>query len=174
MRKLLVALALATASIAGMAGAQAAPDAHGSAQAAPVHVDPETYKAALAKERRKYFADAMSGLTAPQLETFWSVFTDFEREKTALVEARVELIRSYSDAFTSAYGLSDADTTKAVHEMAALQRHLVDLREKYYDIYARRIDAKTAARFALVDDYVATSIRMDWLKQIPFPGDEKP
>jgi hypothetical protein len=38
--------------------------------------------------------------------------------------------------------------------------------------HSTKIDVKTAGRFALVDDYITTAMRLDLLDQIPFPGDE--
>ena len=133
--------------------------------------DVERYTTALSASRRKLFAEAMNGLTAPQLETFWSVFGDYEKEKNELALERVKLVNTFAESFGTASGLSDADVTRAVNEMATLQKKLTDLRVKYFDIYSKRIDVKTAGRFALTDDFVSTAVRLDWLNKIPFPGD---
>lgn len=130
------------------------------------------YMAALSDARRKFFAEAMNGLSAAQLKTFWEVFADFEKEKNALAATRVDAVASFAQSFGSASGLTDADVNTAVGQMTDLQKKLIDLRMKYFDIYSKKIDVKTAGRFALCDDYVATAVRLDWLTAIPFPGDE--
>lgn len=132
-------------------------------------VDLERFKQALAENRRKMFATAMSNLSAEQLQTFWAVYADFEKEKNEITSARMDLAQKYADTFTT--GLADSDIVEIVHEMAALQHKNVDLRVKYFDIYRARIDAKAAGRFGLVDDYITTAMRLDLLDQIPFPGD---
>ena len=49
------------------------------------------YKMALSDARKKLFAAGMSELTPQQLETFWSVYADFEKEQNAVTSARVDL-----------------------------------------------------------------------------------
>ena len=83
----------------------------------------------------------------------------------------MELIKRFADTFASSEGLSDADITEAVNGLTQLQHENIDLRQKYFGILSQRIDAKTAGRFALIDDYVATSVRLEWLNKIPSPGD---
>jgi hypothetical protein len=115
----------------------------------------------------------MSGLSAEQLQTFWGIYADYEKDKNELAAARLEMVTKFAESFAGASGLSNDDITAAVRHGATLQKGLVDLRLKYFDILSTRIDPRAAGRFALTDDYVSTAVRLDWLNQIPFPGDEK-
>ena len=132
----------------------------------------ESYTAGLSQARRKMFVDAMSGLDASQLETFWSVYADFEKDRNALAADRAAVINAFIESFGAGEGLTDADITHAVRDIASINKRSIDLRLKYFEIYARRIDVKTAGRFALLDDYVSSEIRYELLGRIPFPGDE--
>jgi hypothetical protein len=178
MKKTLVVMLLAglaaTCAMGSLFAAQqaAVPKAPQTAQRGPSPEDEERYMTALSSARRKLFAESMNSLSAPQLETFWGIYADYEKDKNALAVARVEVLKKFADSFGHAEGLSDADVTAAISDMAALQKKLIDNRMKYFDILSRRIDAKTAGRFALTDDYVTTAVRLDWLNQVPFPGDE--
>jgi hypothetical protein len=154
---------VATFMLAGLAAA--------STNAPPPLADTERYKTAIADGRRKLFAEAMSGLSAEQLESFWSIYADFEREKNEIAAARVDLVKRFADHFRQA-GLSDENIKDTVSGLSTLHKDVIDLRMKYFDLISQRVDSKTAGRFALVDDFVTTSIRLDWLNQIPFPGDE--
>ena len=151
------------------------PAAHPS-QAAAVEdeapMDAERFKMALTDERRKLFGEAMNKLTAQQLETFWSVYSDYEKEKDAITSARLDLAKEYIDTFLGAKGIDDAGIAKIVNEMGALQKKNIDLRLKYFGIYSQKLDAKAAGRFALVDDYVTTAWRLDLLDHIPFPDEQ--
>ena len=151
----------------------AAPKASQNALSTATSEDQERYLTALSSARRKLFAEAMNNLSASQLEAFWGVYADYEKDKNALAVARVELVNKFAQSFGRAEGLSDADVTEAINEMAALQRKQIDLRLKYFIALSAKIDAKAAGRFALTDDFVQTAVRLDWLNQIPFPGDEK-
>src|SRR5580765_6732879 len=64
---------------------------------------------AISTTRRKFFADAMSGLSAQQLEAFWSVYADYEKEKNQFAMARVEALKTFLNSMGSATGLTDAD-----------------------------------------------------------------
>jgi len=146
MKKALVVFLCAGCAVVNVTLAeQSAPSAKPAVHAASPHhpVDLERLKQALTDNRRKMFASA-----------------------------RLDLAQKYVDSFAGASGIADVDISEIVDEMATLQKQNVDLRLKYFGICLRKIDARTAGRFALVDDYVTTSLRLDLLSQIPFPGDE--
>ena len=174
MKRYLALLLLPFATGATQAPPPAAPApataAAAAESAAPSEV--ERFKMALTDERRKLFAAAMSNLTAPQLETFWSVYSGYEGEKNAITSARLDLAKEYVDTFAGAKGIDDATIAKIVGEMCSLQKKNTDLRLKYFGIYNEKLGARPAGRFALVDDYITTAWRLDLLDHIPLPGDE--
>ena len=129
------------------------------------------YKMALTDARKKLFAAGMSELTPQQLETFWGVYADFEKEKDAITGARVDLAKKYADNFQN---VSDADITALVTESANLQKKTTDLRVKYFGILSQKLNAHAAGRFSLIDDYTTTAARLNLLNQLPIPtGDMK-
>jgi hypothetical protein len=168
---LLVGLVATSATLAQQPSKAAQPAARAAAPPRQP-VDLDRFKQAIAENRRKMFASAMSNLSTEQLQTFWAVYADFEKEKNAITSARMDLAQKYTETFTSTTGLADSDIVEIVHDMAALQHKNIELRVKYFDIYRARIDARAAGRFGLVDDYITTAVRLDLLDQIPFPGDE--
>jgi hypothetical protein len=171
--------ALVLSLLVGVAGSalaqQAQPAAQAAPQAKPASMSPAAqeavnvarFKMALTDARRKLFGAAMSDLTPTQLEAFWAVYADFEKEKDALASARVDLAKKYVDSYTS---LSDADITSLASDAAALQKKGIDLRLKYFGIYSQKLNARAAGRFALVDDYITTAGRLNLLDQLPIPG----
>jgi len=147
----------------------------GAEQAKPAPRDPQTvaaYKQAITETYRKLFAAGMSNLTPEQLQTFWAVYPDYEKEKNTIVSARTELAKKYVEAYASEGGLQDSELTQIVNDAANYQKKNTDLRLKYFGIYSQKINVKAAARFALIDDYITTAIRMNLLGQIPLPGEE--
>jgi hypothetical protein len=164
------ALLVTGAALAERAPAPAAKPL-GKAEEAPLLADTERYKTAISSSRRKLFEEAMSGLSPEAREVFWTTYGDYERDKDEIAAARVEVVETFTDHLASPQGVSDEDITAAVHGLTALQNEVADLRLKYFGIISERIDVTTAGRFALIDDYVTTSIRLEWLNQIPFPGD---
>ena len=169
MKKVLV-LSLAAGLAAAAQGQQAqssAPQPKPTVSAAGQEaLNVARYKMALTDARKKLFAAGMSELSPQQLETFWGVYADFEKEKDAITGARVDLAKKYADNFQN---VSDADITALVTESANLQKKTTDLRVKYYGILSQKLNAHAAGRFTLIDDYTTTAGRLNLLNQLPIP-----
>jgi hypothetical protein len=170
MKKVLV-LSLAAGIAASAATAQqaqpaGAPQARPASAAGQEAINVARYKMALTDARRKLFAAGMSFLSPQQLEVFWGVYGDFEKEKDALTSARVDLAKKYADNFQN---LSDADITSLVTDSANLQKKTTDLRVKYYGILSQKINTHAGGRFVLIDDYTTTAARLNLLDQLPIP-----
>ena len=169
MKKTFALILCLSAVIAGGVGA--------AEPAKPTTRDPHdvaAYKLAITDAYRKLFAAGMSNLSPEQLQAFWGVYADYEKEKSAIVSARTDLAKKYVEAYASEGGLQDAELTQIVSDAANYQKKNTDLRLKYFKIYSEKINVKTAARFALIDDYVATAVRMDLLGHLPMPAEQAP
>jgi len=127
-------------------------------------VDMAKLEQALSNKRREIVAAAMGGLSADQMKMFWGIYADFEKEKDTIMSARLALLKKYTDSFAT---LSDADVTKMVTDSAGLQKQVIDLRMKYFDILNKKIGAKAAGRFVHVDDYLTTIGRLAMLDNMP-------
>lgn len=175
MRKTLALPVIAAVCVLGAAFARPAVATKPSGKQAekPLMADAERYKAATSDSRRKFFEDSMGELAPPAKEAFWATYKDFESEKNEIASARIELLKKFTGGSDDSKAVSDEDITEAVNGLIQLQQEVGDLRLKYFGILSQKIDVKTAGRFALIDDYVTTSLRLEWLNQIPFPGDEK-
>jgi hypothetical protein len=131
------------------------------------------YNMASTEARRSFFAAAMSSLTPDQLQTFWAVYADYEKEKDALTMARVDLAKKYLDAYSSEGGLEESELTQIVNQASALQKSNIDLRLKYFRIYSQNLNTRAAARFALIDDYETTAVRMNLFSKLPLPANAR-
>ena len=175
MKKTLVlslSLGVAAAAVAATASArqsQPAPAAKPAmSPAAQEAINVARFKEATSEARRKLFAAGMSNLTAQQLETFWAVYADYEKEKNAITSARVDLAKKYVDMYQN---IADSEIAPLVNQSADLQKKSTDLRVKYFGIYSQKINARAAGRFALIDDYITTAMRLGILDQLPIPTD---
>jgi hypothetical protein len=127
-------------------------------------IDMAKLEQALSTKRREIIAAGMGSLTADQMKTFWTIYGDFEKEKDAIMAARLSLLAKYTDGFAT---LTDADITKMVPEMFALQKQMLDLRAKYFDAINKKLGAKAAGRFVHIDDYITTIGRLAMLDNMP-------
>jgi hypothetical protein len=166
MKKILVVALLV--GVAGAALAQQAQPAPGqpAPTAARQPMDMAKFKMALTEERRKLFAAGMDTLTPDQLQAFWAVYGDYEKEKDAITAVRLGILQKYIESFAT---LTDAEITSMVTQVAETQKKNTDLRVKYFGIYSQKINAKAAGRFALIDDYITTALRLSILNQLPLP-----
>jgi hypothetical protein len=127
-------------------------------------VDMATLEQALSTKRREIISSGMGTLTADQMKTFWTIYGDFEKEKDAIMSSRLSLLQKYTDGFAT---LADADIVKMYGESTAMQKQMIDLRAKYFDIINKKLGAKAAGRFAHIDDYLTTIGRLAMLDNMP-------
>ena len=132
MKKILVlslAAGVAAAAANGQQSSARAGQSNSTAAPSSGDLNMQRYKMALSDARKKLFAAGMSDLTPQQLESFWAVYADFEKEKNAITTARLDLAKKYADNFQN---VSDAEITSLLTDSANLQKKAVDLRMKYY------------------------------------------
>jgi hypothetical protein len=162
-------LGVAAAGSAQQTSSQQKPASGGSQPSSmpelqPKDVDMAKLQHALSTKRRELVASAMGGLTPEQMQTFWAVYGDFEKERDANMADRLNLLKKYTDNYAT---LTDADITKMVNESAAIQKQTLDLRMKYFGILNQKLGAKAAGRFAHIDDYLTTLFRLSMLDGMP-------
>jgi hypothetical protein len=167
MKKFLVAILLA--AVAGAAKAQPAQQPSGE-MATSDAVNMEKLKNALTQKRRELYAQGMSDLSPEQLQTFWGVYAVFEKEKDANMAARMKLVKEYFDKFPT---LSDADIMRMMQDAATLQEEGSRLRMKFFMVLSKKLNARAAARFALIDDYLTTIWRLSILDNLPIASAAK-
>jgi hypothetical protein len=167
MKKVLVlSLAAGLAAAAQGQQAQSAPQPKPTVSAADQEaLNIARYKMALTDARKKLFAAGMSELTPQQLETFWGVYADFEKEKDAITGARGPRQEVCGQLPERVGRRHHAPVT----ESANLQKKTTDLRVKYFGILSQKLNAHAAGRFALIDDYTTTAARLNLLNQLPIP-----
>ena len=161
---LILFLGAAAPAAAQTPAATSTPTTAEEAELQKADVDMAKLEQALSNKRREIVAAAMGGLSADQMKTFWGIYADFEKEKDTVMSARLALLKKYTDTFAS---LSDADVTKMVNDSSGLQKQLIDLRMKYFDIMTKKLGAKAAGRFVHVDDYLTTIGRLAILDNMP-------
>jgi hypothetical protein len=164
----LVLLGVAAAAVAQQPATGSKPAGGAQASSMPElskdSVDMAKLQGALSTKRRELVAAAMGGLSADQMQTFWAIYGDFEKERDAVMAARLGLLKNYTDNFAT---LSDADIVKMVDESAQIQKQTLDVRMKYFGIINQKLGAKAAGRFAHVDDYLSTIFRLAMLDNMP-------
>jgi hypothetical protein len=153
---------LRTASVLALALAS------GSAQGEQPNVtvsqlDEDTYRYAVTAERRQVVATNI-GLATAELQRFWAVYDEFEKERAPLEKERFSILARYAQSYAS---LSDAQAMALVMASSQVQLAEIQLRAKYAQQLSRKISGHAGARFFQIDDYVTTAQRTNSLRGIP-------
>jgi hypothetical protein len=109
-------------------------------------------------------------LTDAQKDPFWSIYNQFEKEREAVTGKTLQLVQTYAANYST---LTDDQLMQMLKEVTANSKKQIDLRAKYSDQVAKKIDPKTGARFYQIDDYISTAARLDVLDNIPFVSNKE-
>jgi hypothetical protein len=116
---------------------------------------------------RRDIIEATMDLTDAQKDSFWTIYDQYEKERAPSSERQIQLIQTYTTDFST---LTNDQMMKMVKEASSNQKRQIDLRTKYAEQMAKKVDPKVGARFYQIDDYITTAVRMDVLDNIPFVG----
>ena len=120
--------------------------------AASDRLKPEDYASLLRIDLRATKAGIVAEsleLTPQELERFWPVYREYDEELSKLNVERINLLRDFSESYTSIDNRKAAELTRRSFEIA--HRRLA-LLEKYADKIAHATSQITAARFVQVEN----------------------
>jgi len=131
------------------------------------NLDTEKLQYILSTERKAVFERNMN-LDEKQSEVFWGVYHRYEKEKGQLEAKRLRLLGTYIEKYDS---LTNDDVTKIVKQSGENQQADLALRQKYFQIYSKKLNPMAAARFMQLDDIVGMVTRLAILGNLPLIGD---
>ena len=126
------------------------------------HTEIEMIRSVYKLEKKAVVADFMK-LSNDDAAKFWPIYEKYEKERTVIGDRKVKVITDYVNE-------AHKDSKKAdemVKESASIQRDEISLREKYYKMIKDTISAKAAMDFYLVEDVIATAVRMKLWEEMP-------
>jgi hypothetical protein len=131
------------------------------------NLDTEKLQYILSTERKAVFERNMK-LDERQSEIFWGVYHKYEKEKEQLEAKRLRLLGTYIDKYDT---LTNDDVMKIVKQSGENQRADLALRQKYFQIYSKKLNPIAAARFIQLDDIVGMVTRLAILGNVPLIGE---
>lgn len=131
------------------------------------NLDTEKLQYILSTERKAVFERNMK-LDEQQSEIFWGVYHRYEKEKEQLEAKRLRLLGTYIDKYDS---LTNDDVMKIVKQSGENQQADLALRQKYFQIYNKKLNPIAAARFMQLDDIVGMVTRLAILGNVPLIGE---
>ena len=88
------------------------------------------------------------GLSPDEAAAFWPVYTEYQKELTALGDEKLSLIKDYADNFGD---LSDSKAAEIINAALDLESKRTALKRKYFGKFSEALTAKTAAKFLQIE-----------------------
>jgi hypothetical protein len=107
-------------------------------------------------------------LTGSDANAFWELYDAYEAERKILVDKRIQLISDYAEQYSS---LTNDQATELANRSFKLRGDVLKLQKSYFKKISKAVDAKTAASFYQLEQYIRTAVNYDLYDAIPFVGE---
>jgi hypothetical protein len=127
----------------------------------------EMFMSVFKMEKRAYFSQNMK-LTEIQFNSFWNIYSEFEKEREVLAKDRIAMLNDYVIKYPT---MTDADADVIMKKWLALDKKEDAIRLTYYNKMKKELGAKIAGQFVQLDEYISTAIKFEVLDELPFIGE---
>jgi hypothetical protein len=107
-------------------------------------------------------------LDSAQTVAFWKLYDEYEVERKALGQKKIQLINDYANNYAT---LTDAKADELAKASLKNNADYESLFSKYYEKNKKIIGAANAAKFIQLEIYLQTAIRSKIQDAIPFIGE---
>ena len=142
-----------------------APAANSGAAAKTADTDMEIFMEKVRADKKLLVAANM-GLTDAEGKAFWPIYDMYQTDLKALNERTTTAIRSYADGYTK-NTLTDAQATKLVNDILAIDQDELAMRKKYAATLAGVLPGKKAARYLQIETKIRAGLRAEMADAIP-------
>lgn len=117
-------------------------------------------------EKKELVAEFMK-FSEEEATRFWPIYEEYEAERTKLGNKRVELLKKYASQYQT---ITDDQVDDLISDVFDLQEDIISLREKYYGKVKEKLNARRAAGFVQIEEFLENVIRLAIQANIPFFG----
>ena len=107
----------------------------------------EVLRSDVQARKTKILAEALK-LDDAEAAKFWPIQREYETDLARVLDRRVALIHEYAEVYAA---IDDEKADDLARRALAIQKDLVELREKYYKRIRKAVGARRAARFVQVE-----------------------
>jgi hypothetical protein len=159
------AFAQTKAAPATPATATKAPAANSSAAAKTADTNMEIFMEKVRADKKLLVAANM-GLSDAEGKGFWPIYDMYQADLKALNDRMSAAIHSYADGY-SKNTLTDAQATKIVNDVLAIDQDEVAMRKKYATSLTAVLPGKKAARYLQIETKIRSGLRSEMADAIP-------
>jgi hypothetical protein len=115
---------------------------------------------------KKLLVAANMGLTDAEGKGFWPIYDMYQTDLKALNDRTMAALHSYADGYTK-NTLTDAQATKLVNDILAIDQDEIAMRKKYATSLAAVLPGKKAARYLQIETKIRAGLRSELADAIP-------
>ncbi len=160
--RLLVALGILVA-FAFLFGHKAVAQDKVTVQPDGVEAQIDTLRADLKASREEIIREALQ-LQPAVADSFWPVYMQYQQELSPINDKLVSVVKSYAAKFGS---ISDADAQDMTLKMFAIQEQKIQLKQKYFPIFAKATSSFVAAKFFQADYRLELTFNIKLASELP-------
>ena len=128
-----------------------------------VHDEIAFTRAQIAADRQTVVAATLK-LNEAQAKDFWPIYREYRGEVAKPLDRLWNLFETYGKTWDA---MSDADAAKLLDEYFAIEKDIVQIKQKYAKTMTARIGAANTARFFQIDNKLDSIVRAEAASGIP-------
>lgn len=129
----------------------------------------EMYQAIFGMEKKEITAKLVT-LTEENSEKFWSIYDEYETERKAIGQKRIELLTKYAEMYAD---IDEENVTPLVKNAMTIRASADKLIKSYYSRIAKEVSQVAAAQFYQLEHYFQSEINVAIYSNIPLVGELK-
>lgn len=129
----------------------------------------EMYQAIFGMEKKEITAKLVT-LTEENSEKFWSIYDEYETERKAIGQKRIELLTKYAEMYAD---IDEENVTPLVKNAMTIRASADKLIKSYYSRIANEVSQVAAAQFYQLEHYFQSEINVAIYSNIPLVGELK-
>jgi methanogenic corrinoid protein MtbC1 len=129
----------------------------------------EMYQAIFGMEKKEITSKLVS-LTEENQESFWAIYDEYETERKAIGQKRIDLLNKYAQTYSD---IDDENVTELVKGAMDIRAQNDKLIKTYYNKIYKGVGHIAAAQFYQLEHYFLSEINVAIYSQVPMVGELK-
>lgn len=129
----------------------------------------EMYQAIFGMEKKEISAKLIT-LTEENKEAFWTMYDEYEAERKAIGQKRIELLNKYAEMYSDIDDENVTDLVKGAMDIRAQNDKLI---KTYYNKIYKGVGHVAAAQFYQLEHYFLSEINVAIYSNVPMVGELK-
>lgn len=129
----------------------------------------EMYQAIFGMEKKDITAKLVT-LTEENQESFWTIYDEYEAERKAVGQKRIELLTKYAEMYAD---IDEENVTGLIKEAMSIRAQADKLIKDYYNKIYKAVGHVSAAQFYQLEHYYMSEINVAIYSNVPMVGELK-